>query len=152
MSQEFEPSLRSELALERAPERAYQAYNEAAFRHFLRIERTRAHRSGRHLLLLLLELKTDGDSSERIGPSMAATLFAELTRSIREVDFVGWYRAGFAVGAVLTHGIDSSMPNVRRLVTERVTGKLRDRLPLDLQDRVAVHVVEVSPGPTIDNA
>jgi hypothetical protein len=152
MSQDYEPRLRSELALERAPEQAYQAYNEAAFRHFLRIERARAHRSGRHLLLLLLELKMDGEGGARISPSMAAKLFAELTRSIREVDFVGWYRDGVAVGAVLTHGLDSSMPNVRRLVTERVTGRLRDRLPKDLQDRVAVHVVEVSPRPTIDNA
>ena len=53
-----------------------QAYNEEAFRYFLAIERKRAERSRRSILLLLIDMKKQPGMSGRIPPVVAARIFS----------------------------------------------------------------------------
>ena len=67
-----------------------QAYNEAAFRYFLAIERKRSELSERPFLLLLVDLKNEAGVTTRIDSRAAAFVFSSLSLRIRETDFAGW--------------------------------------------------------------
>ena len=71
-----------------------QAYNEAAFRHFLAVDRPRAERSQRFLYLVLVAVRQSPGRRAKLTDATAAALFRGLGASVREVDFVGWYREG----------------------------------------------------------
>src|SRR4029077_9558004 len=77
-----------------------QAYNEEAFRYFLEIERKRAARARRPVLLLLLDLKEQ--PAAHMDPILAGKLFSGLWICLRETDVIGWYREDRVAGAVLT--------------------------------------------------
>lgn len=141
MSQD-DPIHSADMSVDRGPARAYEAYNEEAFRHFMAIECKRAERSGRSLLLLLVELKADRDGQTGIPPAMASRLFAALTACVREIDFIGWYRAGRLIGAVLTQGTDPG-PDISRQISERVAGLMGERLSGVLGRRLDVRVVQL---------
>jgi hypothetical protein len=80
-------------------------HNEAAFRHFLAIERRRAELAGRSVLLVLVSLRTTPGRSRRLTPHAAGAIFAALGSSVRDGDFVGWFRDGHvAAAAVIQRG------------------------------------------------
>ncbi len=140
MSQDLEPCL---LALDRGPDLAYEAYNEQAFRHFLTIERKRAERSGRSMLLLLVELKAERHGDSLIDPSVAAKLFLAMTACVREIDSIGWYRTDRVAGAVLTQGPAAPAPDVSQQIGERVAHALSERLPSHVRHRIQVRVLQL---------
>jgi hypothetical protein len=121
-----------------------QAYNEDAFRYFLEIERKRAARAHRPVLLLLLDLREQPSTSRRIDPMLAAKLFSGLWNCLRETDVVGWYREDRVVGAVLTQVEDGhqdlSRSEVTRVTRERVSAALRQDLSADVMHRLRVRV------------
>src|ERR1700681_2921141 len=96
------------------------AYNEDAFRYFLEIERKRAARAHRPVMLLLLDLREPPPTGAGIDLMMAATLFSGLWRCLRDTDVVGWYREGRVAGAVLTQVEDGPRSEVTRVTRERV--------------------------------
>ena len=102
-----------------------QPYNEPAFRYFLDLERKRARRTGRSLLLLLVHidhLLPVGDGPGR--DIVARRLFLSLRRSVRNVDFIGWFRTGRVAGAALTECARLD-PEMRRAIRRRVGHALR---------------------------
>jgi hypothetical protein len=115
------------------------AYNEAAFRHLLTIERLRARRSVRRLLLVLVTSRQPLRSGSRLTRRITSAVFEALGQSVREVDFVGWYREGAVPGAVLAlkHG---SAAYVRQQVLDRVTHLLGVRLPAQEATQLRVRV------------
>src|SRR2546423_953885 len=116
-----------------------QAYNEQAFRYFLQIERKRAARAHRPVLLLLLDLRKP---SERlaIDPLLASKLFDCLCRCLRETDVVGWYREDRVAAAVLTQ-VDGAMPpDVTAVIRQRVGHALREGLSADVARHLRVRV------------
>ncbi|HJR59561.1 MAG TPA: hypothetical protein VJ813_09190 [Vicinamibacterales bacterium] len=143
MSQDFDPSLSAAMSVDRGPAQSYEAYNEAAFRHFMAIECKRAERSGRSLLLLLVELRADRHGRNGIAPAIAFSLFSALTACVREIDFIGWYRAGRLIGAVLTQGAAAPTPESSRQIRERVAGLLGARLPAHVGKRLDVRVLQL---------
>lgn len=143
MSQNREPRA-SPMALERGQEGAYHAYNELTFLHFLAMEEKRAERSGRTVLLLLVQLNEPASSSF-ISPAVADKLFAALTGCLREIDFVGWYRTDSVIGAVLLQPTDAPPPDTVTVIGARVGGMLRDRLPRAVARRIQARVVHVRP-------
>jgi hypothetical protein len=144
MSQQHSPGLTSPLTLERGPDRAYEAYSEAAFGHFLAIERRRAERSGRSLFLLLVDMKGDGTNERRcLADSVVHRMFSAMMASVREVDFVGWYRTGRIAGAVLTQGSEGPTPEVGQLIAKRVWKVLMRRLPARVGAAVQVRVLQL---------
>jgi hypothetical protein len=123
-----------------------QAYNEGAFRYFLQIERKRAARAGRPVLLLLLDLREQPDRT-RIDPALASKLFDCLCRSLRETDVVGWYREDRVAAAVLTQVDGGVPPEVTTVIRQRVGNALREGFPADVARRLRVRVYQLRSGP-----
>src|SRR5437899_5702067 len=92
-------------------------YNEEAFRYFLEIERKRSQVSNRPFLLLLLDLRPAGPRAG-IDETSSVELFTALCRCLRDTAFIGWYRAGAVVGAVLTEHC-ACMPDAQSRVSCR---------------------------------
>jgi hypothetical protein len=120
----------------------HQAYSEEAFRYFLGLERKRAERSGRSLLLLLVNLTTETEAGETIPSAVSAKLFSGLSLCIRDVDFIGWYRDGKVAGAVLTQGTESPSLEASEQIAQRVTELLGRRLPASITRRLRVRVLQ----------
>ena len=123
---------------------AGQAYNQTAFRHFLAIERRRAERSGRPLFLVLVAL-SGSNVANQMNDSTAGAIFHALGETVREVDFVGWFRVGVVAGAVLTQGGAMAAEPTREIVAERVTRALQMHLPPALGRKLRVRVVRFDP-------
>ena len=123
-----------------------QAYNEEAFRYFLRIEQRRSERSGRPFLMLLLSLKEKGDQRMPVDPAVAAKIFSALWLCLRETDFMGWYRSGEVAGAVLTRIGSAQSADASELIRGRVSDALRESLPSGVFKRFEVHVHQMPFG------
>ena len=121
-------------------DRPSQAYNEKAFRYFLSIERKRSERSGRSFALLLVDLKRQPGTSERIDRRVAAKLFCGLWLCLRETDFVGWYCEERVAGAVLTHLADTPGSDLAGQARQRVIQSLHEGLIADVADRLQVRI------------
>ena len=119
-----------------------QAYNEQAFRYLLAIERKRSERSGCPFLLFLIDLKEPAGASGRLDAMVANHLFSNLWRSLRETDFVGWYREERVAGAVLIELGDRRPTEVSRLIGQRVGARLSERLPSDVARRLRVRIYQ----------
>jgi hypothetical protein len=115
------------------------AYNETAFRHFLALERRRADRARRRLLLVLVSVRASTSRSP-LGLRVSSQIFKVLGACVREVDFVGWHHEGKVVGAVIGLGGDSER-DVRRLLAERIGNALSAQLPKDQMSRLRIRVV-----------
>jgi hypothetical protein len=117
---------------------AGRAYNEAAFRHFLEIERRRAARSGHLLLLVLVGVRDRAGRSVRLRPVVAANAFSALGSSVREVDFVGWFKDGRIAAAVLVQRATPAA-DVRQHIVGRIMKTLdRNHVAIDGVARVRV--------------
>ena len=127
-------------------ERLGQAYDEQAFRYFMEIERRRAARAHRPVLLLLLAAKEPLATSANMDPGLAAKLFSGLWRCLRETDVVGWYREARVPGAILTQVEDGLRPEATREIRQRVNRALCEGLSEDVARRVWVRVYQLGPG------
>lgn len=143
MSQDLDLRPTRGIGIDRGPEQAYEAYHEEAFRHFLTIERKRVERSGRSMLLLLVEFKADRDGDSLMDGWVATRLFSAMTACVREIDFIGWYRSDRVAGAVLTQGPEAPAPDVSQQIGERVAHALAERLPSHVRHRIQVRILQL---------
>jgi hypothetical protein len=118
-------------------------YNEEAFRHFLDIERRRSAVSGRPLLLLLVNLRRHLKSEVRVTQGEATAIFSSLEQSVREVDFIGWFRNQRVAAAVLTQGLEGRGRDVRQVIADRVVKILRHRLPTSQAARLQIRILRL---------
>jgi hypothetical protein len=124
--------------------RAGEVYNEEAFRHFLAIERARAERSQRPLLLLLVGLHRCPQVGFEVSPEQSSALFSGLGECLRDVDFLGWYRERRMLGAVLTQGLGTPCEDeTHSRIAKRVQDVLRSHLSDHLAERLRVRVVQL---------
>jgi hypothetical protein len=121
-------------------DRTGRAYNQAMFRHLLMLERKRFERSGRPFLLLLAELRKPLQTETHFESKVAGRLFDALWQSLRETDFVGWYRDRRVVGAVLTQPIETAGANTARAIRERLSEALCEKLAPQIAVRLHVTV------------
>ena len=119
-----------------------QAYNEAAFRHFLALDRLRAASSMRSLLLVLVSVRESGARNSKLSATTAAALFDGLGECVREIDFVGWYREGYVAAAVLCQGM-KALSEVPHLIAERMRHALRKRLSANQSRNLRVRIVRL---------
>jgi hypothetical protein len=117
-----------------------RAYNEAAFRYFLAVERKRAERSLKPLLLMLVALKQRPGARIALAPDTSAAIFSALGSCVREVDFVGWYRESTVAAAVLAPTAPASK-TVREELKARALRALRAALSTTDAARAEVRVV-----------
>ena len=120
----------------------HQPYGEEAFRYFLSLERKRAERSRRSLLLLMVTLTTDSNRGAGIPGVVSDKLFSALSLCVRDVDFIGWYRRDRVAAAVLTQGADSPAFEAAEQIRLRVTELLSERLPVNVSRRLHVRVLQ----------
>lgn len=118
-----------------------KAYNEAAFRYFLDVDRARAERSKRSIILVLVSMRPDAGRSAALNDTSAALLFGGLAASVREVDFLGWYRQGRVIGAVLPQAATPG-PD-RQLIAHRIVTSLRKSLPHNVARFLHVRLVSL---------
>jgi hypothetical protein len=78
------------------------AYNQEAFRYLLESETKRSERSGYFCQILLVHRTNAQRVIVQMDSHIAKEVMAALSRSLRETDYIGWYRDGYIVGAVLT--------------------------------------------------
>ena len=122
-----------------------QTYNEEAFRYFLALERKRSEQSHRSFLLLLVNVKKQPGMSNRIPPAIAASLFSGLGLSVREVDFIGWFREERVAGAVLTQGAHSPENDASAGIGQRIIETLSESVPPEIARRLHVRVLQLRP-------
>lgn len=132
-----------------APEdQAGQAYNQAAFRYFFRLERQRAERAGRPFALLLIDLGESKESPRRFDPKVASRLFEALRSSLRDTDVVGWHQQGHVVGALLTSEVGTIASDIERVIGDRVGHAIRQTLSSEGTPRIEVRVF-AAPAPMV---
>jgi hypothetical protein len=126
---------------------ASKPFDERTFRYVLRLEQRRSDRSGRPFLLVLLDAGNDRAGSALVDVN-AGTIFTILSRCLRDTDLIGWYEDGRRVAAVLTELGDGPEPDIREVVSEKVTRGLFERLPADIARRLHIEVFRY-PGPPL---
>ena len=118
-----------------------RAYNEAAFLHFLDVERARASRGTRASRLLLVRLASQGFAAPDLNGHSRA-LLNSLLEAVRDTDVVGWVREGRLAGAILADKVGTSETAVAAGL-DRVKATLRQVLPAGLARRVRVKVTRI---------
>jgi hypothetical protein len=78
------------------------AYDQETFRCFLASESKRSERSGHFCQILLVHWTDTQGKIMQMDSGVAKAIIAAASRSLRESDYIGWYRDGQIVGAVLT--------------------------------------------------
>jgi hypothetical protein len=122
-----------------------QTYTEEVFRYFLRVERNRKARARRSVLLLLVSLQEGHGEKRAIPRAVANEIFSGLWLTVREVDFVGWFRQDRVAAAVLTQGDALPSPEDCRRIAQRITRGLLHRVPIDIAGRLDVQVRQLRP-------
>ena len=120
-----------------------QTYNEEAFRYFLGVERRRSERAQTSFLLLLVSVRKEPGVSTRMLPVVAAGIFSGLWQSVREADFVGWFRDERVAGAVLTQGPHQPTDDVVAIISRRIIETLAEHVPSDVAGRLQVRVLQL---------
>ena len=116
------------------------AYNEEAFRYLLESESKRSERSGRFYQILLVYWIDVQGRIEQMDSHVAMTVMAALPRSLRETDYIGWYRDGRIVGAVLTVLVQESMTQVTSHLQKRLAELLQSELSIEESRRLQIRV------------
>ena len=119
------------------------AYNEAAFRYLLAFEQKRARRLRTSFLLVLIRPKRNGAPAVRIEASVATTIFSCVSRCLRDGDFIGWYREGRVIGAVLAQGATPPTSDLAASIGQRFTATLAHALPGHVGMELHVRVLQL---------
>lgn len=119
---------------------------ENLFLGILCLERKRAERSGRRLLLLTI------DAEEAAGLSDYKDILGALTKTVnasrRETDIAGWYREGSVLGVLFSEFGPSGQEATGAMLLQRFRGRLTAQLAPDIFRKVqlAVHLFANSGG------
>jgi hypothetical protein len=125
-------------------------YDQAAFHSFLAVEQQRAERSRRSLVLVLVTVRQELGVSGSMSPQVATKVFSALAVSVRDVDFVGWYKAERIAGAVLAQRADPLALEACSRIRDRVAHELRRDLRSDVASQLRVRVAHLRPRPRGD--
>ena len=118
------------------------AYNQEVFRYFLARESKRSERSGRFCLILLVYSTDEEERIVQMNSHVAKAVIEAASRSFRETDYIGWYRDGHIVGAVLTVLAQESMAQVSTHLQPRLVECLRAELGIEEFSRLQIRVCQ----------
>jgi len=118
------------------------AYSQEAFRYLLKSESKRSERSGRFCQILLMYLTDARGRIVLMDSRVAKTVMAVSSRSLRETDYVGWYRDGHIVGAVLTVLVQEAMAQVSTHLQPRLMEIIRAELGAEEASRLQIRVCQ----------
>ncbi len=116
------------------------AYDQETFRYLLESESKRSERCG-HFCQILLVYWTDAPGRiVQMDSPVAKTVMTALSSSLRETDYIGWYRDGRIVGAVLTVLVEESMAQVSSHLQKRLAEVLQSELSIEESRRLQIRV------------
>ena len=118
------------------------AYDQESFRYLLESESERSERSGHFCQILLMHWTDAQGGIVQMDSHVAKTVMAASSRSLRETDYIGWYRDGRIVGAVLTVLVQESMAQVASHLQKRLVEVLQSELSIEASRRLQVRVCE----------
>jgi hypothetical protein len=118
------------------------AYNQEAFRYLLERESKRSERSGRFCQILFVYSTDEHGRIVQMNFGVAKIVIAAASRSFRETDYIGWYRDGRIVGAVLTVLAQESMALVPTQLQPRLVECLRAELGIEEFSRLQIRVCQ----------
>jgi len=118
------------------------AYNQEAFRYLLESESKRSERSGHFCQILLMHWTDAQGGIVQMDSHVAKTVMAASSRSLRETDYIGWYRDGRIVGAVLTVLVQESMAQVASHLQKRLVEVLQSELSIEASRRLQIRVCQ----------
>jgi hypothetical protein len=129
--------------------------HEEAFRRMMSIERKRAERSQKPVLLTLLEIDSQLPSEKT--RKVLSKILSSLAATTRETDVTGWYQDNCVVGVMFTEIAFQDRGSILTPIRARVSGALRSHLtPQQFSEvRLSFHifpeerVIEpILPGPS----
>ena len=118
------------------------AYNQEVFRYLLESESKRSERSGYFFQILLVYWTDAQGRIVQMDSHVAMTVMAALSCSLRETDYIGWYRDGRIVGAVITVLVHESMAQVASHLQKRLVEILRAELGVEETSRLKIRVCQ----------
>lgn len=118
------------------------AYNEEAFRHLLTIESKRSDQSGRYWQILLVYWTDAQGRIVQMSSDVARRVIAASVNSFRETDYVGWYRDGHIIGAVLTVLAKEAMTQVSTNLQPRLEDTLRAKIGVEENSHLQIRVCQ----------
>jgi hypothetical protein len=118
------------------------AYNEEAFRHLLAIESKRSDQSGRYWQIFLVYWTDEQGRIVQMSSEVARRVIAASVHSFRETDYVGWYRDGHILGAVLTVLAKEAMTQVSASLQPRLEDTLRAKIGVEENSRLQIRVCQ----------
>jgi len=105
--------------------------HEDAFRYLLQAEAKRSQRSGQGYHILLIYRSEAPGSITPMHAYVSAVVLDALAQSLRETDYIGWYREGHIIGGVLTVVGQDSIADVVKRVQQYLKDVLRAKLGLE---------------------
>jgi hypothetical protein len=106
------------------------------FLNLLRLERSRAERSGRRIGLMLVESPSLLSAGDRTGA--AEKIQYALSRSTRDTDIRGWYQDGAVIGVILTE-LPLAVTSISEMLSAKVNSALHDSLGAERAGDVALY-------------
>jgi len=100
-------------------------HNEAAFRYLLESESKRSEQSGYFYQILLVYQTNVQEDILQMDSDVAAKVIAALSQTLRDTDYIGWYREQFIVAGVLTVVRQESMAQVSSHIQKRMADALQ---------------------------
>ncbi len=112
-----------------------EALSESAFQRSIALERKRTERSQKPFLLMLLRAdeRANGRSAQLLG-----SLVNILLEHTREIDIVGWYEEGTAVGVLFTELLASDKASIFNTMLIRVSDILKGRLTFEQFNQITI--------------
>jgi hypothetical protein len=101
---------------------------EDAFHYLLQSEARRSQRSGQGYHILLVYRREAEGSITPMHSYVSAIVLDALVASVRETDYIGWYRQGHIIGSVLTVVGQDSIADVFKRVEQRLKDVLLAKL------------------------
>jgi len=117
-------------------------YNQEAFRYLLESESKRSERSGRFCQILLVHWTDAEGRIVQMDSHAAKRVIVAASRSLRETDYIGWYRDGRIIGAVLTVLVKESMAQVASHLQKRLAEVLQSELSIEESRRFQIRVCQ----------
>jgi hypothetical protein len=115
----------SDSAVQRVPGARRGVLNQEQFQRMVSVERRRIQRSGKALLLMLVEIRQN--PSENDTKILRKVLLA-LASSARETDVTGWYKANAAAAVLFTDVATDDRNFVLKTILTRVSETVRNYL------------------------
>ena len=115
-------------------------YNQEVFRQLLECESKRSERSGRFWQIILVHWTDEQGGIVQMNSDVAQRVIAASFRSFRETDYIGWYRDGQIIGAVLTVLAKEAMAQVSASLQPRLEETLRAKIGVEENCRLQIRV------------